>query len=214
MIELTFQDFLELSAALLVSVGGATVVIIGLSKWFGDFLSKRLLDNYNNKHKEDLELLKSKFQTQLETTKSELDRAKSLFLRYSEKQFDLYNDLWKVLIQTKLQADMLWDNAVPEKIPSFAEQISLTRKAIDDNLILIEDNHYEKLIELINQFDQFQFGKKTLVELRKKPREEFQNQNISPQMVRETVQKNGELKEKYDEIIMEIGKSFREQIKG
>ncbi|KGE84826.1 MAG: hypothetical protein NXI26_27615 [bacterium] len=214
MLEITFPDFLELLSALFVSIGGATVVIIGVSKWFGDFLSKRLLDNYNNKHQEDLEAIKSKYSTQLENTKTELDKAKSLFLRYSEKQFELYNDLWKVLLQTKHQADMLWDKATPEKIPSFAEQISLTRKAIDDNLILIEDEHYEKLIELINQFDKFQFGKKTLVELRNKPRDEFENQRIDSQMVINTIQTNRGVKESYDKLIMEIGKSFREQIKG
>ncbi|MCP2028090.1 hypothetical protein L1276_003258 [Flavobacterium sp. HSC-32F16] len=45
-------------AATLVSVGGATVIILGLAKWFGDFISKRLLDNYKNKHENDLEGIK------------------------------------------------------------------------------------------------------------------------------------------------------------
>ena len=43
--------------------------------------------------------------------KNELEKAKSQFLRYSEKQFELYNDLWKVLLYTKRQADLLWQKA-------------------------------------------------------------------------------------------------------
>ena len=39
--------------------------------------------------------------------------------------------------------------------------IKLTKTAINDNLLLIEEEHYDKLIELIKQFEQFQFGTKT-----------------------------------------------------
>ena len=109
-----YSEYLKLLGAILTSVGGATVVIIALSKWFGDFLSKRLLDNYNNKHKSELEGLKIKYQGELEKTKTDLEKAKSQFIRYSEKQFDLYNDLWKVLLYTKHQADELWESAIPE----------------------------------------------------------------------------------------------------
>lgn len=187
-----FTEYLKLLGAILTSVGGATVVIIGLSKWFGDFLSKRLLDNYNNKHKSDLEGIKIKYQGELEKTKSDLEKAKSQFIRYSEKQFDLYNDLWKVLLYTKHQADELWASAIPEKIPAFGEQIKLTRDAIDDNLLLIEEEHYEKLLELITQFDQFQFGKVKLVDIRRQPIDE--RENITMQEARSTINQNKKLK--------------------
>lgn len=207
-----FSEYLKLFGAVLTSVGGATVVIIGLSKWFGDFLSKRLLDNYNNKHKSDLEGIKIKYQGELEKTKTELEKAKSQFIRYSEKQFDLYNDLWKVLLYTKHQADELWASAIPEKIPAFGEQIKLTRDAIDDNLLLIEEEHYEKLLELITQFDQFQFGKIKLVDIRRQPVNE--RGNISIEQAKSTINENKETKETFDILLMKIGQSFRNQIKG
>jgi len=209
---MAFIEYVKLFGAILTSVGGATVVIIGLSKWFGDFLSKRLLDNYNNQHKNELEGIKSKYQGELEKTKNDLEKAKSQFLRYSEKQFELYNDLWKVLLYTKHQADELWERAIPEKIPSFGEQIRLTKDAINDNLLLIEENHYDKLIELINQFEQFQFGKVKLVDIRSQSNEG--QEQISSEQTRTTIDRNKNTKDKYDKIIMEIGRSFREQIKG
>ena len=207
-----FSEYLKLLGAILTSIGGATVVIIGLSKWFGDFLSKRLLDNYNNKHKSDLEGIKSKYQSELEKTKTDLEKAKSQFIRYSEKQFDLYNDLWKVLLYTKHQADELWASAIPEKIPAFGEQIKLTRDAIDDNLLLIEEEHYEKLLELITQFDQFQFGKIKLIDIRRQPVDG--RENISMEQARLTINQNKRTKETFDSLLMEIGQSFRNQIKG
>ena len=91
-------EYVKLVTAFIVSIGGSSVVIIALSKWFGNFLSTRLLDAYNNKHEKELEVIKTKYASELENTKNELEKAKSQFLRYSEKQFELYNDLWKVLL--------------------------------------------------------------------------------------------------------------------
>ena len=159
-------EYFKLVTALVVSIGGASVIIVALAKWFGDFLSHRLLDSYNNRHEKELEELKGKYANELEETKSELEKAKLQFVRYSEKQFELYNDLWKVLLYTKQQADMLWQRADPSQIPAFSEQIRLTRRAIDDNLLLIEDEHYNKLIQLIGQFEQFKFGKQKLIDIR------------------------------------------------
>ena len=208
-------EYVKLVTAFIVSIGGSSVVIIALSKWFGNFLSTRLLDAYNNKHEKELEVIKTKYASELENTKNELEKAKSQFLRYSEKQFELYNDLWKVLLYTKRQADLLWQKADPNQIPSFSEQIRLTRNAISDNLLLIEEEHYEKLIQLIEQFEQFQFGKLKLIDIRIQIEGGEQVQQIiSKADAQNTINKNRRTKETYDKLIMDIGKSFREQIKG
>lgn len=206
-------EYVKLAAAFFVSIGGSSVVIVALAKWFGGFLSSRLLDSYNNKHETDLENLKNKYAKELEETKSSLEKAKLQFVRYSEKQFELYNDLWKVLLYTKQQADMLWEKAEPAQIPAFSEQIRLTRNAINDNLLLIEEDHYNKLIMLITQFEQFQFGKQKLFDVRIHSDEE-QIQSITQEEIRTTIRHNMKTKENYDILIMDIGRSFRNQIKG
>ena len=212
---MNMKDIFQLLAALAVSLGGTTVVVVALAKWFGGFISTRLLAAYNNKHERELEEIKSNYSTELEKTKAELEKAKSRFLRYSEKQFELYNDLWKVLLQTKHQADMLWEKANPQQLPAFGEQIRLTRKAIDDNMILIEEDHYEKLIQLISQFENFQFGKLRLIEVSSHMTDNAsQNNEPSEQEMRKAIAKNGKIKANYESLILEIGKSFRDQIRG
>ncbi len=213
-------EYVKLFTAFIVSIGGASVVVVALAKWFGGFLSNRLLDSYNNKHERELETLKNKYANELEKTKAELEKTKAelektklLFARYSEKQFDLYNDLWKVLLYTKQQADMLWEKAEPSQIPAFSEQIRLTRNAINENLLLIEDEHYKKLIKLIGQFEQFQFGKQKLIDIRAQGNDNMASQ-ITKGEARETINQNRKTKENYDNLIMDIGKSFRTQIKG
>lgn len=207
-------EYVKLATAFIVSIGGSSVVVIALAKWFGDFMSHRLLDSYNNKHENELEALKSKYANELEETKSELEKTKLQFVRYSEKQFELYNDLWKVLLYTKQQADMLWQKADPSQIPAFSEQIRQTRRAIDDNLLLIEEEHYNKLIQLIEQFEQFQFGKLRLVEVRSQFDNGEDRIEISKTEIQKTIKMNKKTKDKYDTLIMDIGKSFRKQIKG
>lgn len=211
---MNMKDIFQLLAALAISLGGTTVVVVALAKWFGGFISTRLLDSYNNKHERELEKIKSNYSTELEKTKSELEKAKSRFLRYSEKQFELYNDLWKVLLQTKHQADMLWEKANPQQLPAFGEQIRLTRKAIDDNMILIEEDHYEKLIQLISQFENFQFGKLRLIEVSTQVPGNTPNNEPSEQEMRRSITKNSKIKSSYESLILEIGKSFRDQIRG
>ena len=211
---MNMKDIFQLLAALAISLGGTTVVVVALAKWFGGFISTRLLDSYNNKHERELEKIKSNYSTELEKTKSELEKAKSRFLRYSEKQFELYNDLWKVLLQTKHQADMLWEKANPQQLPAFGEQIRLTRKAIDDNMILIEEEHYEKLIQLISQFENFQFGKLRLIEVSAQVPGNTPNNEPSEQEMRRAITKNSKIKSSYESLILEIGKSFRDQIRG
>ena len=56
---MNMKDFFQLLAALAVSLGGTTVVVVALAKWFGGFISTRLLDSYNNKHERELEKIKS-----------------------------------------------------------------------------------------------------------------------------------------------------------
>ena len=201
---MNMKDIFQLLAALAISLGGTTVVVVALAKWFGGFISTRLLDSYNNKHERELEKIKSNYSTELEKTKSELEKAKSRFLRYSEKQFELYNDLWKVLLQTKHQADMLWEKANPQQLPAFGEQIRLTRKAIDDNMILIEEDHYEKLIQLISQFENFQFGKLRLIEVSAQVPDNTPNNEPSEQEMRRAITKNSKIKSSYESLILEI----------
>lgn len=207
-------EYVKLATAFIVSIGGTSVVVLGLAKWFGDFLSKRLLDSYNNKHEQELENIKNKYAKELEETKSSLEKTKLQFARYSENQFESYNSLWKILLYTKRQADMLWEKLEPTQIPSFSEQLRLTKDVINENLLLIEEEHYSKLVMLIEQFEQLQFGGIKLIDIRSFASENESNQEISLEDTRTTIHNNQATKDSYDALILDIGRSFRIQLKG
>ncbi len=210
---LNYIDYLELIGALVTSIGGAAVIIIAISKWFGDLTAKTLFEKYRSEKEKELEVIKNSYNKELIKIKANLDKAKALFFRYSEKQFELYNELWKVLLYTKNQADSLWLDVRPEKIPAFSEQIKNTKNAINDNMLLIEEKHYKKLMKLIEQFEQFQFGKQKLVNVSSESFEEAPY-DFNKNEVERVIASNKETKDAYNSTIMEIGKSFRSQIKG
>ncbi|MEP7232362.1 MAG: hypothetical protein ABI691_19020 [Ginsengibacter sp.] len=210
----TFQDFLSFTGALIVSIGGAGVIILGLSKWFGDLMASRILQKQIFKHEKELEDIKSKFSTELEETKSELDKSKALFYRYSEKQFELYNALWKVLWNLKKKGDELWEYADPKELPSLSKNVSIVKEAVNVNILIIEEDHYKQLNTLIEKFEKFDFGKKQLVELRNKSAHQVEEIGVNEIIVRQVISDNGLVKQEYDHLIKELAKSFRKQIKG
>ena len=91
------EEILKTIFAFIASVGGAGALILLISKYFGDLFAKR----YEQK-------LISNFQRELNEYQNKLDIVKQTTLRYSDKQFELYSNLWSSLQNLKISADNLW----------------------------------------------------------------------------------------------------------
>lgn len=205
------DEVLRVASAILASLlmGGGIVAVI--AKALANWVSKRTLDHYNNKHAEELEHLKASYSDALTKTNHELEKAERRHYLYSQSQFELYNSLWKQLIYTKRLADALWKDANPKKLPSFADQIGQTKFVIEENMLLIEEEHYNKLMDLMEEFESFKVGKQRLAEIRQStPEEILANIHDVSEMIRE----NGDCKERYDDLVTQIGVSFRTLLHG
>lgn len=177
----------------------------------GNILSQKLLASSSQKHEKELEEIKNRYSQELEVTKNDLAKARTMYARFSEKQFNSYNSLWKVLLQTKRQADVLWSEPTPDRLRAFAEQIRLTKQAIEDEQLLIEDKHMEQLDKLLHEFEVFELGKTNLVTILISD----EDVNLPSQEDIETaINSNKEVKDKYDELLQKVVKNFRKQIKG
>ena len=194
-------------ASVLLGSGIVAAVVRIAANW----ISKRTLDHYNNKHAKELEQLKASYSEALVKTNHELEKAERRHFLYSQSQFDLYNSLWKQLVYTKRLADELWKKADPRKLPSFADQISQTKFVIEENMLLIEEDHYYNLSALMREFENFRVGKQKLVEIRQSSTDEILA-NI--QDVLDMIKENGDCKDRYDKLVSQIGDSFRKQLHG
>lgn len=205
------MEVFKLAGAMLASVllGGGIVAFI--VKLIANWLSKRTLDYYNNQHAKELERIKAEYLEALAKTNHELEKAERRHYLYSQSQFELYNSLWKQLVYTKRLADELWRKADPQKLPSFADQIGQTKFVIEENMLLIEEEHYNKLVNLMEEFENFKIGKQKLVEIRQSSTDEILA-NIDD--VSDMIRDNKDSKDRYDVLVSHIGDSFRKQIHG
>ncbi len=209
-----FKNALEWLGAIVVSVGGTGIIVLAISKWFGDRLATKLLEKDRSKYQRELESLKTKYQEELEIKKAELEKSKSLFLRYSEHQFNLYNNLWKSLCDLKYIGEELWERAEPQLIKKFAKQLQETKLTVEKSALLIEDGHYKALTIILNKFGSFKIGKLKLVNLRNRTVHEMNQYGVRDYEVRRVIEENRQTKQEFVQLTEELSSSFKTQIKG
>ena len=189
---------------ILTAIGGTAVVIAGLSNWLGKVWATRIASEESQK-----------FQLEFDAIKREkdhlFDTLKTASFRYSDSQFGLYNELWRSLVDLKSSGDNLWEQVSSKKVKEFAVQVKETSDAIERSALLIEDDHYQKLKNIIKQFEAFQFGKQRLVDLRNKT---AHRQNVDENEIRYTIDDNRQRKEEFTALLNELRSHFKEQISG
>lgn len=192
-----WNDILKIVFAALASVGGAGAIILGISKYFGDFFAKK----YEQK-------LIAKFQKEINDYQTELDILKRTTLRYSDKQFELYSILWSSLQNLKISADNLWERAISKNLADFSKQLRKTKIDIEKSSLFIEDGHYAELIKIISDFSEFEIGKQRLIDYRR-------NTNLEGHLIEEQmIAGNQRVKTRYEELIILIKNDLKKQLKG
>jgi len=205
---------LDWLGAILISVGGTSAIFLALTKWFGDRLANKLLEKDKAKYQEEIEGLKKKYQEEIEVKKTELEKTKSLFLRYSEHQFNLYNELWKSLCDLKNISEELWARAEPTKLKDFSVQLRTTKITVEKSALLIEDTHYNNLVKLLERFERFQVGKLTLITLRNKQVQELSDYGIEDFEIKRLIEQNRQTKQDFFLMVDKLRITFKRQIKG
>ena len=111
------------------------------------------------------------------------------------------------MIDLKIAADNLWDKADYKNLQDFIEKLIDAKKSIMKSALLIEEEHYRKLIQLIEKFENFKFGKKKLLELRKS-RNASNNEEI-----KYTILDNQQVKYDYGNLLELLKNDFTVQLK-
>ena len=130
--------------------------------------------------------------------------------RYNQSQFDLYKSLWGSLYDLKVTADKLWKVANVDNLEMFAEQLQKTEEMVNRNRIFIEEIHTKELRSLMETFWKFDFGKEKLIQLREKPHDYGR---IGTHLVENVIRQNGEVRDRYNELVDLLEVSFRKQLR-
>ncbi|KIQ16415.1 hypothetical protein RT99_20290 [Flavobacterium sp. MEB061] len=190
-------------------------------------VSSTVLWFFTNKASEFLakqyqEKVSHNFEKKLEAYKIELDVLKATTLKYNDKQFELYLDLWKRLQELKFACNDLWEEASKSNLNKFAIALSSTHQQIEISSILIEDIHYDELVKIITTFQEYDSGKGRLIKAYKSI--DLNRRNIIPNnhlerdvneyQINEMIEYNRVRKDRCIAIIEEMKSSIKELIKG
>jgi len=75
---MTTEELIKLLWTILGSVGGTSVIIIGLSSWLGKIWAERIYQNTQLRQQKEIEELKHKYSTELEHLRSEITARRDL----------------------------------------------------------------------------------------------------------------------------------------
>ena len=181
---------------LLAEIGGSTIVILGLLKFFGEAWTKKFI-----------ETIKSKLEKEVSAYQNQLDILKTITLRYSDKQFELYSNLWTAIYELKLHADDLWQDVSKPNLLKFSKKLHEAKRQVGINSIFFETEHYNELTELIKYFSEYEIGKERLMNLR----QEFPYYVQDGQIL---INNNRDKKDQFDRLVEQIKIDFRNQLRG
>ncbi|TMO83140.1 hypothetical protein [Pseudoalteromonas spongiae] len=201
---MNLTEVLQTGSAIIISLGGAGAIIMALSSWLGKVWAARILEEDKNKYQVALEQLKSQYQLDVE-------KNKSVFLRYSESQFNLYNSVWVALCDLEKAADQLWAAATRTYVRDFAKSLSEAKHEVRKGALIIEEEHYERLISLFSEFEEFEFGKSKLLQLR---RERERIDRLDENEIRWVIDQNGQIRERFKDTLSEVKNQFSSQLRG
>jgi hypothetical protein len=86
---MNFDDVLKISASIIATLGGGSLIIFGLSSWLGKVWANRLMEKDKSKFLTDLENLKNGLVNETESYKIKLKKSEFLF----EKEFEAASEL-------------------------------------------------------------------------------------------------------------------------
>lgn len=93
------NEILSIGTTILVSLGGASAIILGFSNWLGKIWAEKLMLNEKNKYEKEIQEINNKFQEKLELIRKESGKEVYVHSLQFEKEFEIYKSLWGNLVE-------------------------------------------------------------------------------------------------------------------
>lgn len=198
---MSIDEIFKISGAILGSVGGAGAIIFTLSSWLAKVWANRILEKDKLAYSSELEHIKKQLH-------ADAEKQQFIFSLYFEGQFKLYNDLWVALSGLQNEVEKLWAEATISNLNTFVQALSKAKKQIRNSALLIDQNHYNEIMEIIDSLENYRVGKERLVKVKNN------NESGSPINVQEIIDQNRENRKKLNTFADHMLEKMREQIGG
>ncbi len=125
------------------------------------------------------------------------------------EKFELYNGLWLSLVELKTIVNELWEYPSREKAKKLAKQVLETRKMLEQSAIFIPEALFNKLMDIIQEFESIQFGKVSLVKLRNVA---VKNKDFPENDLKSGLKDSIQIKDNYISALEELKKYIKENV--
>jgi hypothetical protein len=198
---MTTEEILKICAALIGSVGGAALIIVGLSSWLGKVWANRILEKDKLHYQGELESIKQ--QLQIASQKEH-----TVFSRYYEGQFRIYNELWVALVELESGVDALWSDASRGNLRMFESAARKAKRKIRESALLIDPEHYTEIMGALQDIKEYRQGKEHLI-LERRRIDQMDDSEIA-----QIVERNRDNRDKIKNFTSRIMDGMRAQIGG
>ena len=179
----------------MISLGGAGALLFGLSNFLGKI--------YLQKEKANLDSLQIEY-------KKVIDKDMSFFERYYTSQFQTYNEIWSALCEVERISENLWVNAKRTDVTRLVKALSKARQELHKGALLFEEEDFRELNNLLDEFEEFRFGKFKIVEMLEGRRLGY----FPEEDIQEVINNNGSIRERYKSALEQVKGQLRSQIRG
>ncbi len=165
------MNFLDIVFSAIGSAALIGAVAWLFKSWIKVRLENAIKHEYSVKlesHKDELKTKTDKLILELKNQADiEFEKYKVRIGPYSEKQFERYNELWVKMVELKHGMNELWEHAGQDALEGFSRDLRELVDSLEKSALLVEPEHYKELMDSMNVFAQYRFGKQTLIDLRR-----------------------------------------------
>ena len=115
------NEIFEIAGAVIISFGGAGVIILGLSNWLGKVWANKILEKEKAEHSKEIEDYKSRLELELQKYNYINDRANHISKKQYEKEFQFYMEIWESLVELSNKTLNLFP--ISENVPADNEEL-------------------------------------------------------------------------------------------
>ncbi|OBT07094.1 hypothetical protein A9267_14595 [Shewanella sp. UCD-FRSSP16_17] len=145
---MNLDEILKISASILATLGGGSLIVFGLSSWLGKVWANRLMEKDKSKFLTDLENLKNGLVNETESYKIKLKKSEFLF----EKEYEATSELTAIIrsfLPPLRDQNMDWYDACDEIAQSFPRINKSIDKFLSSHGAILNDEQKDLLTECV-----------------------------------------------------------------
>lgn len=140
------MDIFALFGKIVAAVGGAGVIIIGLSSWIGKIWADKLMETQRKQNQKEIEKFKSELHKELELLKAKNEKMNYMTKTQFDAEFKMYQELSEACFLMFLDNSLLFPRGIdylPREEEERKKVFEERYKAARDSLILYQNMLYK-----------------------------------------------------------------------